>query len=327
MQVSQYCEQDSARWDDFVTRAPMATFLHTRRFLSYHGDRLKDVSLLLTQENKGIVGVLPAAVDPDDPHQVVSHPGITYGGLLHDGQLGGDGMLSGLETACRYYAGVGFEHLRYKPIPHTYHRIPSEDDLYALFRLGAMRYRCELSCAIDLDHRGQPGTRRRRGQKKAMQRGVKVSGGPEFLDDFWRVVEENLARKLDAHPVHTVDQIRQLSLLFPENIRFVVGLLDGQVAGGVTLFDTEMVSRAQYIASTVAGNEASVMDAVFEHCIASARDKGVRFFDFGTSNTEEGWQLSSTLYNFKREFGGGGVVHEWYHLDLKSLNLDEHRRL
>lgn len=319
MQVSQYSEQDCARWDDFVARAPMATFLHTRRFLSYHGDRFKDVSVLLTEENNTI-GLMPAAVDPGDPRHVVSHPGITYGGLLHDGHLYGEGMLLSLDAVCHYYASVGFERLRYKAIPNIYHRVPSADDLYALFRLGAPRSRCELSCAIDLANRRQPGSRRIRGQKKAIQRGISISESPEFIGDLWQVVEENLARSLSMYPIHTVEEIRELSLLFPENIRFVVGLLDGQVVGGVTLFSSKMVCRAQYIASSVDGNKASVLDAIFEHCIVLAKEQGVRFFDFGTSNTDEGRQLSASLYNFKQGFGGGGVVHEWYDLDLKSLN-------
>ncbi len=62
----------------------MATFLHTRRFLAYHQDRFKDVSLLLAND-KGIVGLFPAALDPAEARTVVSHPGITYGGLLHSG--------------------------------------------------------------------------------------------------------------------------------------------------------------------------------------------------------------------------------------------------
>src|ERR1044072_6031665 len=82
MHVFRYSEQDAARWDRFVADAPMATFQHKRRFLSYHGDRLRDVSLLLTKEYQ-LVALLPAAVDPSDESRVVSHPGITFGGLLH----------------------------------------------------------------------------------------------------------------------------------------------------------------------------------------------------------------------------------------------------
>ena len=75
----------------------MATFLHTRCFLAYHHDRFRDVSLLLANDRE-IVGLFPAAVDPGDVRRVVSHPGITYGGLLHSGTLYGERMIDAIAT-------------------------------------------------------------------------------------------------------------------------------------------------------------------------------------------------------------------------------------
>src|ERR1044071_4103148 len=120
MRVSPYSEQDAARWDDFAPRAPSATFLHTRRFLSYHGERFRDVSALIEDEKHGLVGLFPAAEDPADARRVVSHPGITFGGVLHEGRLGGEAMIETLDALRAHYAGLGFERLRYKAVPHIY---------------------------------------------------------------------------------------------------------------------------------------------------------------------------------------------------------------
>jgi hypothetical protein len=316
MRVSLYTEEDAEAWDGLAADAPMATLLHTRRYLSYHGERFRDASLLLTDEKGRLAGLFPAAVDPNDEGRVVSHPGVTYGGVVHDGRLHGARMVEALEALRDHYAGRGFKTLRYKAVPHIYHQVPSADDLYALFRLGARRYRCDLSSAIDLERRPAPSERRRRGAKKATAAGVELREGAEFVGPLWRVLEENLARKHGTSPVHTAAEIERLHSLFPDEIVFVAALVGGRVEAGVVLFATPRVLHAQYIASSGAGQELCALDATFEHCIARARERRARFFDFGISNEDEGRRLNAGLHQFKTEFGAGGVAHEFYELDL-----------
>jgi hypothetical protein len=46
--VRDYLPDQAAAWDDLVARSVNGTMLHTRRYLSYHGDRFRDRSLLIT---------------------------------------------------------------------------------------------------------------------------------------------------------------------------------------------------------------------------------------------------------------------------------------
>jgi len=318
MKVSAYSEEYAEFWDEFVARAPMATFLHSRRFLSYHGDRFQDVSLVIEGEGNSLLGLFPAAADPTHSKRVISHPGITYGGLIHGRELHGEKVLGALQAVTHYYADMGFESLRYKAIPYIYHRAPSSDDLYALFRLGAMRYRCDLSCAIDLAGRRDPTQRRKRGLKKALKRGIEIEQGPRFAGPLWQVLEENLAKKYGARPVHSLDEILNLHSSFPKSVEFVVAMLHSEVVAGVVLFSTGQVMHAQYAASNTKGYESSALDRVFEHCIREAQMRGMRYFDLGISNEQGGIYLNAQLYEFKAEFGGGGVVHEFYEYELRS---------
>lgn len=316
MQLSAYQKADATAWDELVRKSPMATFLHSRRYLSYHADRFTDCSVLIRDTRGQLVGAFPAAVDSESQDRVVSHPGITYGGLLHDGKLRGERMLEAFDLLKTYYRERGFESLRYKAVPAIYHLAPSADDRYALFRLGAVRYRCDLSCAIDLKHRGPVTDRRKRGLKKAFRHGVEVIDGPTFLEPFWQVLEENLARKFDVSPVHSSTEIRELHSLFPENIEFVLGRLSSDVVGGLVLFKTPQVVHTQYIAANQIGQDVCVLDAVFEHCIEKAERLGARYFNFGISTENEGQYLNTTLHQYKSEFGAGGVVHEFYEIGL-----------
>jgi hypothetical protein len=310
---------DDAAHDHFVMHAPAGTFLHSRRFRAHQKGRFSELSLAVCDDNGKVMGIFPAAVDPSDDHRVISHPGLTYGGILHAGHLRGPLMVEALTDICRYYGERGFRSLRYKTVPYIYDVSPAGDDLYALFRLGARRYRCDLLSTIDLRDPPARSERRRRSLNKALKAGVEVLEGAEFIPSVWAVLEENLARKHGAAPVHGAAEIIQLQRLFPEQISIVVGSVGGNVEAGVVLFVTPRVVHAQYIASSSVGYEVAALDAVFDHCIREAAKSGVPYFDFGSSNEQEGWHLNEGLFKFKSEFGAGSVAHEFYELDLLKL--------
>jgi hypothetical protein len=138
--VRSYGPEDTRAWNDLVERAHNGTFLHTRGFISYHDDRFLDRSLILENRRKLIVGVFPAAEAPADPDMVISHPGLTYGGIVHDGSIRGASMIGALDSIASHYLSLGYRRLRYKVVPSIYHASPAADDLYALFRLGARRH-------------------------------------------------------------------------------------------------------------------------------------------------------------------------------------------
>jgi Acetyltransferase (GNAT) domain len=313
--VTAYSAADAVAWDELVGEAPMATFLHSRRYLGYHEHRFADRSLLLQDSRGKLVGLFPAAVDPGEEQRVVSHPGITYGGLLHAGALGGRAAVEALSAISDYYSWEGYGSLRYKAVPPIYHRRPAADDLYALTQLGARLYRCDLSSAIDLTERGRPSSRRRRGARKAQEHRVEVTVDADALEELWRVVEENLAMRHGVRPTHTTEDMRLLMGLFPDSIHVIAARLDGAVVAGVVLFITPRVVHTQYIASTEKGRDVAALDAAIEHCIELASAAGARFFDFGISTESEGRVLNPGLHTFKSEFGGGGVAHLFYELE------------
>ena len=322
MVIQPFDEHMADEWDRFVVQSPAGTILHTRRFMSYHGDRFEDRSLMVRDEKEKIIAVFPAAFLPSDKTVVVSHPGVTYGGMIGGDRCRGESMVQIMQAVCEYYKKSGLMKLQYKAVPFIYHTMPTQDDLYALFRLNAVRYRCDLSATIDLAHRGRVGSRRKRGYKKAVKSGALIDVGSQYASGLWDVLYANLKSKYDAKPVHTLDEILLLHERFPKEIQFVAALHEGKVEAGVVLFQSAMVSHAQYIASSDVGYAVNALDMVFEHCITEAKEQGKRYFDFGISNEEAGRVLNQGLYGFKSEFGSGGVVHEFYEVDLEAMNVN-----
>jgi lipid II:glycine glycyltransferase (peptidoglycan interpeptide bridge formation enzyme) len=88
------------------------------------------------------------------------------------------------------------------------------------------------------------------------------------------------------------------------------------VEAGIVLFRTAGVSHAQYTAASELAYEASALDAVFDASITEAAAQGARWFDFGVSTEQGGRMLNEGLHQFKSEFGGGGIVYEFYELAL-----------
>lgn len=313
LKVRLFTSEDAVAWDLFCDQSLQGTLLHTRKFLSYHEDRFIDQSLIISNEEKWL-GVFPAALNPKDSSQVVSHPGSTYGGIIHQGTLRGEMMIEALRIIKDFYEKLDFKSLIYKATPSFYHRSPAQDDLYALFRLDASKIRSDLSSTIDLENRLPLIKGRRWGMKKAQKSEVTIVEGGQYLENFWKILTNNLSEKHEALPVHSLREIEGLIERFSEEILCVCAQHNGVVVGGVILFVTHNAFHTQYIASNAAGREVSAMDAVMEHSISLGIKAGKRWFDFGINNENNGLILNDSLYAYKNGFGGGGYIHDFYQL-------------
>lgn len=306
-----FTQKDAAEWDIFCEQSLQATLLHTRKFLSYHQDRFIDRSLIITEGNKWL-GILPAALNPIDSSEVISHPGISYGGFLHQGGLRGIRMIEALDLTQNFYLKLGYRSLIYKAVPSFYHTSPAQDDLYALFRLGAFKFRCDLSSTINLENRLPSAHGRLWGIKKAQKIGASIVEGRQYLEKFWQVLSDNLFEKYGTAPVHSLSEIKNLVEMFPKEILCICSEYDGAIVAGVILFVTPQVIHTQYIASNAQGRKISALDALIEHAIYLGINSGKKWFDFGINNENNGQILNNGLYSYKNGFGGGGYIHDFY---------------
>jgi hypothetical protein len=305
--VSPYSADDAAVWDDIVERAANGTLLHTRRYLGYHGDRFADRSLLVLESGKP-VAVVAAAVDPDDEHCVVSHPGITYGGIVHLASFRGAVVQDALEACLHQWAA---DRVIYKPVPHVIHRVPAQDDLWALYMAGAVRTRCDLSWAVDLSTPMAWSGNRRRAVSKALAT-VQITEDQTALPQLWDIVTQVLADRHGVRPVHTLDEMRDLLERCPQEIRVHVARLQDRVIAGSVVYRVGAAWHSQYLASSPEGRELGALDAVVSFGIEAARSAGARWYDFGISNVKG--LLNEGLYFYKSSFGGGSVAQEHYEL-------------
>jgi len=326
MLILPWTEALSEQWDRFIKNCPMATFLHRRRFLSYHKDRFLDRSIVIIEDNKWLA-VMPAAENPHNNKQIVSHPGITFGGILHSGKIVGEKMLDLFNAIADFYYKQGYESLRYKMVPIIYQQPLIQDDAYALFRCNAQLYRRDLSCAIDLSQASllssEAKSTMQRRLRKAQKNALLISSDLNYLPSYWELLTSHLQEKYDSSPTHDLNEIKYLIWLFPDNIQFRAALVNNQVVAGLILFSDQAVMHTQYLWVSEEGKSYFALDAIIQAMIDEAKKMGFRYFDFGISNEKDGRFLNQSLYLSKIKHGGFGITHDFYQLDLAKIGQTE----
>lgn len=312
-EVKRYTPSDKAAWDDYVARAKNATFLFRRDYMDYHADRFQDHSLLFFKGSK-LYALLPAHEQKKEA-TLYSHLGLTYGGLIMDEGVTTADTLRLFDTLNYYLRHNGFHRVVYKAVPWVYHRLPSEEDLYAIFwRCGARLLRRMSGTVIFIDA-GLPWRKdHRRRLRNAHEAGLRVVAN-DSMETFWPLLEENLRKRFNASPVHTLEEMLLLKSRFPNDI-IQYNVYEGEhIVGGITFYIMGQVLHGQYSGTNDRGKETGAMEAIYERVMMNDF-KPLRYLDFGTSNEEGGRILNEGLIAHKEGYGGRTVVYDTYEWTL-----------
>ena len=309
--VRRYEPRDADGWNAFAARSRSGHFLFQRGYMDYHADRFEDHSLMAFDGDR-LVAVLPANRAGTT---LESHGGLTFGGFLTDEGMTARRMLELLGATRDHLREQGFEAWLYKAVPHIYHRVPAEEDLYALFRAGARLVRRDVSSAIRLDARLPYTKGRRAGIKAAARGGVELARGGDF-DSFMALQRAVLRARHDAEPVHTAAELALLAGRFPDGIALHTASVDGRLVAGVVVYETPTVAHAQYIAVGDEGRDLHALDLLADALIASYAGRK-RWWDFGASTLRDGRELNEALVRNKESYGARAVVYDHYLLELR----------
>lgn len=298
-------------WDNFVEESRNGTFLHKRAYMEYHGERFCDHSLLFYVDEK-VAALLPANIKED---KLVSHGGLTYGGLIMGNHTTAELVLYIFGNLIDYLAKeTTVNTLLYRPVPHIYHSYPCEEDLYALFRNNALLIERKISTTIRLDN-PLPFKGRRKMTETAKKR-LRIVEDDNFAT-FWEILSKRLSDKYGVTPVHTLQEIEFLHSRFPQNILLLrVTDTDGITLGGVVIYIAGKVAHAQYIGATDEGRRIGALDHLYEYLI-SDRFSGFEYFDFGVSTEQGGHYLNSGLIAHKERLGGRATMYDAYTIEIK----------
>ena len=307
--MRQYSAGDKQEWDRFVGAAKNATFLFARDYMDYHSDRFTDHSLMVFKDDE-LVAVLPANLKADGT--LVSHEGLTFGGLVVACPATLESVLACFHVVLRHLNQSGISKFIYKRIPGFYNTLPDDDVAYVLFMLDAKLQRRDCSATISQANR----LPFRRGHKylikKAAHHEVRMVQETSFQPFWEQVLAPQLATRYGARPVHTLEEITLLASRFPEQIKQFSAYCGDEIVAGTTIYETPTVAHAQYGAVTEKGRQIGAQAFLFSSLIERYKDK--RFFDFGTSNEHEGRILNHGLLEWKEGFGARCYAHDFYEI-------------
>jgi hypothetical protein len=275
--------------------------------MDYHSDRFVDRSLIVLLDGTA-VAVLPASQHGD---AIVSHAGLSYAGLISTTDLRAEATLAAFETVISHYREHGNRKLVYKAIPHVFQRYPADEDLYALFRLGARLTRRDLSSVIELGKSPKYSKGRKWSIGRAEKAGVRI-GRSDDLAEFHNMLQDR-ADELGRNLTHSAAELQLLASRFPQEIVLYEARADDELLAGVLIYDFGATVHTQYMGTSRIGRTLGALDFLLAGLIGKIyADR--RYISFGISTVSDGQVLNEGLVAQKEGFGARAVVHDFYEL-------------
>lgn len=307
-----YEKKDHVVWNEFVGLAKNGHFFFHRNYLEYHADRFIDFSLLIFDEKNSLIALLPANILDEE---VYSHQGLTFGGLITKTSMKQIVVINILKSVIEFLQSMNIKSFIYKAVPYIYHVFPSDEDLYALFKLGAKLIRRDVSSTINLQNQLPYNKGRKWLVKKAKSSGAEVREVDD-VDLFWQQLNLVLNANHGVSSVHNVKEFKYLMELFPDNIFCYGTYYQGNLLSGAVVYENKGVAHTQYLFNTEQGRDIGGLDLLIDYLVKDIY-KNLRFFDFGTSNEQQGQYLNEGLIAQKEGFGARSVSHDFYEITLK----------
>ncbi|MFL58057.1 GNAT family N-acetyltransferase, partial [Campylobacter coli] len=302
MKIKKYNLNSKDIWNNFNKDAKNGLFMFDRNYMDYHSDRFMDNSLMFYEDEK-LIALLPCNVVENI---LYSHQGLTFGGFIVDENMKQGKMLECFEVLKEYMKENNFKKLIYKSIPYIYHKIPAQEDLYALFRNKAELFRVDCSTTIDLQNVLKMSDLRKRCIKKAQKNKVEITSSEDF-NIFLILLNSVLQKQHGVNAVHSVEELKLLYSRFPQNIKLFVAKFNGEIIAATLVFIYENLVHTQYLAANEKAREIGALDLLIK-TLMDEFAKSKKYFDFGISTENGGEFLNHGLISQKEGFGGRNVA-------------------
>lgn len=311
MEIIAYNLSFSREWDNFIADAKNGHFMFFRDYMDYHKDRFVDASLMIYSKDK-LIALFPANIQNN---VIYSHQGLTFGSLITSCELKTAFVLDIFNLIVSFYQQLGITKIIYKTIPHIYHKYPAEEDLYALYRLGATLIRRDISSTILVANKIPFSESRASSFKKSIKNKLFIEESCDF-NQYWDILERELLTRHHCAPTHTVAEIKFLAKKFPENIKlFIAYSSERKPLAGVVIYLNGEVAHTQYMIAGDEGKKNGALDLIIDYLI-NDKYSNKKWFDFGISTENSGLYLNEGLIFQKEGFGGRAIAHDFYSISV-----------
>ena len=316
IKVTKFIHENTTVWDKFINSSNNGTLFHYREFLNYHENvEFEDHSLLFYNGNK-LIAVLPAVIKNNI---LSSHPGISFGGVIHKKHLSFANAQSIISALIEYAKQISCKQIQITLPPTCYSKINSDYIEFCLLQLNFQYAHIELSNILKLDadfnmvyEKYKPSARQ--AVRKAERSNVFINKSTN-LTDFYTLLSNNLSLRHNVSPTHTLSELEKLIMLFPNQINlFTANLNDEMIAGVINFICNKNTILAFYISHNNHFQNMRPLNMLFTNIFKWAIDNGYQYYDFGLFTLSGKPNLS--LARFKESFGTSGAFRKTMFVEL-----------
>jgi len=305
LELVKYNQNYEKIWDEFIANSKNGNIFHTRKFLSYHKDKFIDESIMFFKKNK-VIGVFPAILIDNN---IISHRGSTYGGLIVGVKNRLNDSLAMFESLVNYYQKT----VEFRKNEYIFDKFPSREVEFAAKKFGFKEVNEELSTCLHLDY-----IKLTKGRKWALSKCKKLNIIIDDInyEDFYSILSKNL-EKFNSTPTHTLEEMRTLKELFPNEYKLVTIYLDNKMIAGIWLvLATPFTAHTFYIAQDYQYTEYQPLSCLVQKIINYLKENNYKYLNFGISTEDGGEFINKGLYEFKESFGGFGVSRFYFRREI-----------
>ena len=305
MKIVKYEQKHHKIWDEFVKNSKNGTIFHTQTFLSYHKDRFEDASILIYKKNS-LIALFPA-VEVDN--KTISHQGSTYGGLIvrKDNRLKTSFEI--WEEIIKYYNKT----IEFRKSEYIFDMYPSEEVVFSAKKIGFKEVYEELSTCLDLNY-----IKFTKGRKWALTKckNLKIVFDDMNYERYYEILQNNL-KKHNSTPTHTLEEMKLIKNLLPNNYFLVsIYLNDMMIAGIWLVIANSKTAHTFYIAQNYEYKDLQPLSCIVKYIIEYLQNNNFTYLNFGISTENRGEIINFGLFEFKESFGGFGVSRRYYRREI-----------
>ncbi len=324
IEILKYSHNMNNDWDQFVSNSFNGTIFHKRQFLSYHIDRKFDDCSLLFKKRGKIIAILPAAVVKNGVEKIFfSHPGASFGGIIHK-NISFDDSDKIIELTNTFCEKNNYNNIFIVQTPSIYNKHQSDEIIDYVLKINnynnVENYISNV-LMIDKDTDGQlfkiskNKNRSISYYENLIKKHCLNFKWTDDFNDFYPILINN-KKKHNSKPTHSKEELDYLKKIFPNDILQLMLYSNNTPIAGMTIFKANTKGAILFYSMfDYEYNKMQPIALLMHYIIRWAKKNNLTFIDYGVSHmpqAENPLTPSRSLIKFKEEFGCFGVIRNAY---------------
>ncbi|MEO0293106.1 MAG: GNAT family N-acetyltransferase [candidate division WOR-3 bacterium] len=302
--VEPYREELKEAWDKFVDKANNGTIFHKIQFLKYHPINRFNFHHLVFHSESNIIAVLPGMLN----NSVFKSPaGASFGGIVMDDRSF-DKVDCVIKTFIKYCKDNNIKEVYITIPPIIYLKEITCNLEYVLLYNGFTYSSIMYTSVIDLSKEDPLKIchgNSRNAIRKAIKANVEVKLSEDY-ENFYPILLKN-KEKFKVPVTHTLEELRTLNSLLPNNFKLFLAYRNGILLGGSLIFVcNEKTLLAFYIALDYEYQEYRPINYLLFEIIKWGQKNGFKYLDLGVNqevSPENPMEVNRGLISFKASMG------------------------